>query len=199
MKVPAPDYQAAENAIKNILESNLPDGLTYHGLHHTIDVLQAGMTIAATEKLTEKELQTLRLAIWLHDSGFTTTYRGHEEEGCKIAKRLLPKYHISDHDIEVICGLIMATKIPQTPSTLLEKIICDADLDYLGRKDVYEIAETLYVEIKQHVNKMTEDEWNSLQISFLEAHNYFSKYAKKHRSPAKLKYLNELKKNKIAV
>ena len=199
MKIPAPDYQAAEIAIKHKLESELPEGLTYHGLHHTMDVLQAGMTIAATEKVTEKELQILRLAIWLHDSGFSSTYRGHEEEGCKIAKKLLPKYHISGSDIETICGLIMATKIPQTPSNLLEKIICDADLDYLGRKDVYEIADTLYVEIRRHVNKMSGDEWNNLQISFLEAHNYFTKYAKKHRSPAKLKYLKELKKNKITV
>jgi predicted metal-dependent HD superfamily phosphohydrolase len=199
MKIPAPDYQAAEIAIKHKLESELPSDLTYHGLHHTMDVLQAGMMIAATEKVSEKDLHILRLAIWLHDSGFTATYRGHEEEGCNIARKLLPKYNISEKDIAVVCGLIMATKIPQTPDTLLEKIICDADLDYLGREDVFEIADTLYVEIKRHINKMSEEEWNSLQISFLEAHQYFTKYAKKHRGPAKLKYLNKLKKNKITV
>ena len=33
-----------------------------------------------------------------------------------------------------------ATKIPQTPLTKLEEIICDADLDYLGREDFFEIS-----------------------------------------------------------
>lgn len=114
MKIAAPDYKAAEIAIKNKLEKDLPDDLSYHGLHHTMDVMQAGLTIAETENISDKDMSLLRLAILLHDSGFTTTYRGHEEAGCEIAKKMLPKYKISKEDIEVICGLIRATKIPQT-------------------------------------------------------------------------------------
>ncbi len=197
MKLPAPDYQGAEEAILQKLGKELPKSLTYHGKHHTLDVLEAGMTIAETEKIKGRDLQLLRLAILLHDSGFTHTYRGHEEEGCKIAKSILPKYHIGPDDIEIVCGLIMATKIPQTPDTPLERIICDADLDYLGREDVYKIADTLYHEISKHLGKLGEEEWNNLQISFLEAHSYFTNFSKKHRGPAKLKYLKELKRQKI--
>ncbi len=197
MKVPAPDYQAAENAVKSKLEKELPMSLTYHGIHHTLDVLEAGIAIAITEKLSKKEIQLLRLAIWLHDAGFTNTYKGHEEEGCRIAKKILPKFNIPEEEIEVVIGLIRATKIPQTPDTRLERIICDADLDYLGRKDVYDIADTLYSEIKKHIGPLKAEHWNELQISFLEAHDYFTAYSKKHRAPAKMKYLKSLKKNKI--
>lgn len=87
MKIAAPDYKAAEIAIKNKLEKDLPDDLSYHGLHHTMDVMQAGLTIAETENISDKDMSLLRLAILLHDSGFTTTYRGHEEAGCEIAKK----------------------------------------------------------------------------------------------------------------
>lgn len=197
MKLPPPDFQAAERAVKIKLEKELPMGLSYHGVHHTLDVLQAGLIIADTEKCSPKDIQLLRLAIWLHDCGFSRTYRGHEEAGCDIAKELLPKFRIHEEDIEVICGLIRATKIPQTPDTLLERIICDADLDYLGRDDVYEIADTLYQEIKNKIGPLNESDWNELQISFLEAHNYFTKFSKKHRTPSKTKYLKELKKLKI--
>jgi predicted metal-dependent HD superfamily phosphohydrolase len=199
MKLPIPDFQAAEKAVKAKLERELPSGLTYHGIHHTFDVLQAGLLIAETEKVSKKDVHILRLAIWLHDSGFTRTYKGHEEAGCDIAKEMLPAFRISMEDIEVICGLIRATKIPQTPDTLLERIICDADLDYLGRDDVYEIADTLYQEIKNKIGKLKENDWNELQISFLEAHNYFTKFSKKHRAPSKTRYLKELKRTKITV
>lgn len=199
MKLHSPDYPAAEKAVKTKLENELPDGLFYHGVHHTKDVLQAALKIAETENISTKDLKLLRLAIWLHDIGFVQSYKGHEETGCNIAKLILPKYHIPEEEIEVICGLIRATKIPQTPDTKLERIICDADLDYLGREDVYEIADTLYEEIRSKVGPLNDKDWNDLQISFLEAHNYFTKFSKKHRAPAKLKYLKALKKNKDKV
>lgn len=199
MKQKAPEYKEAEEAIRLKLSKELPGDLSYHGLHHTEDVLNAALKIAKTEKVPGKDLKLLRLAILLHDSGFIHTYKGHEEMGCKIAREILPAYHLPRHEIEVICGMIMATKIPQTPDTILERIICDADLDYLGRDDVFAIADTLFHEIKLYINPISADEWNNLQISFLEAHEYFTKFSKTKRSPAKLIYLNHLKANHIAV
>ena len=40
----------------------------------------------------------------------------------------------------------MATEIPQNPKTHLEMIMCDADLDYLGRYDFETISNNLYTE-----------------------------------------------------
>jgi len=199
MKHRAPEYKEAESAIRLKLDKELPGDLTYHGFHHTIDVLNAGLLIAKTEGISKKDTQLLRVAILLHDSGFIHTYRGHEDMGCRIARELLPPFHFSKTEIDLICGMIMATKIPQTPDTLLERIICDADLDYLGRKDVYPIADTLYAEIKLYINPLTAEEWNNLQISFLEAHEYFTKFSKSNRSPSKMEYLRRLRENHIAV
>ena len=96
-------------------------------------------------------------------------------------------------DIEIVSGLIRATKIPQAPKNLLEEIICDADLDYLGRNDFYEIGDKLFKEFMARGVVGSRDEWNRLQISFLEAHRYHTTYARKHRRPAKLKRIRELK------
>src|ERR1041385_5974927 len=141
------DYSAAENFILKKLESELPKNLTYHGVHHMFDVLNAALEIAANEGIINPEdLKLLRVAVLFHDAGFIHVYKGHEEIGCEMAKEFLPKFGFNEEQIKKICGMIKATKLPQEPRTHLERIIADADLDYLGRDDFYPIAKTLFDE-----------------------------------------------------
>ena len=44
----------------------------------------------------------------------------------------------------------MATKVPQSPKNHLEEILCDCDLDYLGRDDFEKISNNLFSEWKEH-------------------------------------------------
>jgi hypothetical protein len=88
--------------------------------------------------------------------------------------------------------MIMATKVPQTPHTLLEKIICDADLDYLGRDDFYAVGSRLFDEMKVRGFVESEREWNLIQKTFLETHRYHTKYARQHRESKKQEYLQEI-------
>jgi hypothetical protein len=88
--------------------------------------------------------------------------------------------------------MIMATQIPQRPKTLLDRIIADADLDYLGRDDVYTIAEKLHEEMKLHNQLPDEKKWIHFQIDFLKQHQYFTCYSKENREASKNSYLDEL-------
>ena len=130
---PLKKFSPEEKDILAQLENGLSNTLYYHGLHHTRDVFNAALKIAANEKLSATEIKLLRIAVLYHDAGFTVSYKNHEERGCKMAKKNLPAFGYTSEEIDMICGMIMATKIPQNPHTLLERIICDADLDYLGR------------------------------------------------------------------
>lgn len=181
-----------EKFILQYLKDQLPDNLTYHGLHHTLDVLDAGLKIAASENLSEEEIKLLRIAILYHDAGFTAKYKDHEDKGCEMARKNLPAYGYSSKEIETVCGMITATKIPQTPHNLLEKIICDADLDYLGRNDFHKISNTLFEEMKIYNNLHDEKEWNKIQKKFLEKHHYFTEFGKKNRENKKREYLQEI-------
>jgi uncharacterized protein len=187
-------YSPEEKAILLYLEKKLPGNLTYHGIHHTIDVLNAAMKIAEAEDLSANELKLLRIAILYHDAGFTTNYKEHENKGCEMAKKNLPAFGYSDNEIRIICGMIMATRIPQKPHTLLERIICDADLDYLGRNDFHKISNTLFEEMKIYNNLHDEKEWNKIQKKFLENHQYYTEYGKKNREHKKQQYLQEINK-----
>ena len=187
------NYRAAKIFILQKMKKELTDKLTYHGLHHTLDVLKITSELCAAENISRKETTLLKTAALFHDSGFTESYTNHEEKGCEIAQRHLPEFDYSKEDIEQICGMIMATKIPQTPKNNLEKIICDADLDYLGRDDFYVIGNTLFEEFKVYEVIQDEKSWNRLQVGFIGNHNYFTKTTLARRENKKQKYLKELK------
>jgi uncharacterized protein len=185
-------YSPEETFILKKLEKNLPANLTYHGLHHTIDVFNAAMKIAEAENLSSNDMRLLRIAILYHDAGFTLAYKNHEDEGCKMAKKDLPAYGYSAKEISIICGMIMATKIPQNPHTILEKIICDADLDYLGRDDFEKISNTLHEEMKIYTQLHDKNEWYKIQKDFLEKHEYYTDFSRNNREHKKQKYLAEI-------
>jgi uncharacterized protein len=90
--------------------------------------------------------------------------------------------------------MIRATRIPQSPKTILEQVICDADLDYLGRSDFYTIGEGLFKEFLHQGIVHNDMEWNQLQIKFLDAHRYFTKSANVKRESVKQQHLREVKK-----
>ncbi len=187
------DYRAAKKFILDKLKRELPEVLTYHCLEHTLDVFEITSELCAAENISRYETRLLKTAALFHDSGFTETYKEHEEKGCEIVRKNLPKFGYTETEIERICGMIMATKIPQSPKNKLEEIICDADLDYLGRNDFHPIGSTLFEEFKAHGVIKNEEGWNRLQVGFLESHHYFTPTNINRRNPQKQLYLKELK------
>ena len=185
-------YIKLRRQIKDILETELPDKLYYHALHHTHDVLKVCNEYIRREKIKDYDAKLLRIGALLHDIGFTQTYNDHEAKGQEIAEKLMSDLGFPKKDIAIVKGLIWATKIPQSPKTYLEKIICDADLDYLGRPDFYPISDQLFAELKNRGVLKSVKEWNKIQIKFLEKHQYHTKFARKYRQPAKAKRIAEL-------
>lgn len=187
-------FDDLEEYVMNILEEKLPKNLYYHNLKHTIDVTVQVEIIGRKEGVNAEELLLLKTAALFHDSGFINTYKDHEEEGVKIAKEILPNYDYTPEQIEQVGEIIMATKLPPTPKNLLQQIICDADLDYLGRVDFIPVSGNLFKELKEY--NMLEDDidkWNQIQIKFIENHSYFTKTAKKLRDVNKKNQLEAIR------
>lgn len=184
------DFAAAKEHILKVLEQ-MP-ALPYHNLAHIKDVHQAALAIAATEKLSEEEIELLEVAALLHDVGFIHAAKNHEEKGAEMARELLPPFHYSLKQIDTICSMLLATKLPQSPATLLERILCDADLDYLGRNDFPEISRRLYEEMLAAGAVETEREWNLVQRTFLQSHRYHTAFGQANREPGKQQRLQEI-------
>jgi len=186
------NHQGAIDHILHRLDTELAPHLLYHGLHHTLDVLEATRRIGNEERVSAHELELLLVAAAYHDCGFLDTYSDHELAGCAIARKALPDFGFTAADIETICVMIMATKVPQDPKSGLANILCDADLDYLGRDDFKSIGDTLFEELKyigilQHV-----EAWNRIQVKFLSAHRYHTAYSKANREAAKQAHLGKV-------
>ena len=186
------NYKKAEQHIVKLLKIKLPEGLYYHGLHHTFDVCDAAQRIAKAEGVTGENLFLLLTAALIHDAGFTVTYINHEDKSVELAKQILPQYGYSDEQLKVIEGIIEATKLPMNAKTELEKIMCDADLDYLGRADFYPISEGLKKEFLAQGIVKNDKEFDAVQIKFLNTHKYFTATAKETRNAEKQKRLEEI-------
>lgn len=184
----------AKEFVVSALASGLSPTLYYHGLHHTLDVAEAADRLASAEGVTDPEsLDLLKTAALFHDAGFLSVYQGHEEAGCAYARQVLPRFGYEPAQIDVVCGMIMATRIPQAPQTKLEEILADADLDYLGRDDFEPIARSLYEELKAREMVADEMAWNRIQVGFLENHQYWTDTARATRQPAKQQRLDTLR------
>lgn len=182
-------YEKIRTAILQQLAEGLRSDLYYHNLDHTIDVEKQGMRIATEMGFSENDIFLLQLACLYHDTGFLFTYTDHEEVGCDLARQQLPSFGITNEDLDIICGLIRATKIPQTPQTPLEEVICDADLDYLGRQDFFGISYCLYLELQVRNMVTDENAWNKIQVNFFTRHSYFTSVSRQQRVALKQHHL----------
>ncbi len=183
-----------QEIILDKLEKDLPEYLYYHNVKHTVDVVTEVELIGWAEGLNDEEILLLKTAALFHDAGHTVKYDEHEYHGTQLAREMLPNYGYDEEQIEKICRIIMATKLPPQPSDLLEQIICDADLDYLGRSDMIPVSNTLYKEMKEQNKIGTLDDWNKLQIKFISGHQYFTSTARNLREVNKKKQIERIKK-----
>ncbi len=182
-----------QEIILDKLEKELPDYLYYHNYKHTIDVVNQAELIGYGEGVTDEEILLLKTAALFHDSGHIISYQNHEYYGCQIAKEILPNYNYTQEQIDKICELIMATELPPRPTNLLERIMCDADLDYLGRADFIPVSNTLYDELKAQNKMGSLNDWNKIQVKFLTSHQYFTNTANKLREVNKEKQIERIK------
>lgn len=178
----------------NKLERELPSYLYYHNVKHTIDVVTQAELIGIGEGVNDEELLLLKTAALFHDSGHILSYDDHEHFSTLIVREILPDYFYTQRQIDMICDLIQSTKLPPAPKNALERIMCDADLDYLGRTDMIPVSNALYRELHE-MNKISSlIAWNQLQVKFISGHQYFTQTAQSLREVNKQKQIERIKK-----
>lgn len=188
------DFSKAKQYIINLLESDLSKGFLYHDLAHTLDVFKSATRLGEMANLDNHDLVLLKTAALFHDVGLIFTTEGHEKKGVEVVKEVLPEFGYNPQDIEIISGSILATQIPQNPKNMLEKLLCDADLDYLGRDDFFILAAKLQLEWRRlKIKDISFDEWLLFEKGFLAEHEYFTPQAQVLRNSGKKDNLDQIK------
>jgi len=187
------DFFKAKQYAVNLLKSDLNKHFLYHDINHTLDVYRSASELGKMAQLSTNDLMLLETAALYHDVGLIYTYEGHEEKSVEIISEKLPSFDYKQEEIEKISKMILATRIPQKPTCQLEMLMCDADLNYLGRDDFFVLAAKLQLEWRRlEVNDIKFDEWIAFEKDFLTNHNYFTKEAQDLCDEMKQENLNQL-------
>ncbi|HEU0111718.1 MAG TPA: Pycsar system effector family protein [Flavisolibacter sp.] len=184
--------------VTDLLNNKLDPAFVFHSLEHTEDVADAASRLADHYNLTEDDRFVLSLAAWFHDTGYTAGQtEGHEEVSVHIATDFLKRHEVEEGVINRVVSAIRATKMPQSPLNLLEKILCDSDLMHLATDD-FKAKNELFKQERQNIlaNSISKKEWRKVNIRFLEGHKYFTDYGQQNLEPQKQENLNTLRKKK---
>ena len=154
--------------------------LLYHNQQHTERVVKAAIKIGQHYNLNEADMFIITAAAWFHDLGYCMgAATGHEDKGAEMAAGYLKELGVDDATIQAIRGCILATRMPQHPITLLEKIVCDADLYHLGTDEFAEGNKLVRKEYEAvHDIRISKEDWRVKAIGFLTTHQYHTDYAR---------------------
>ncbi len=191
---------AARAYVTDIFQHKVNPEFVFHSLEHTEDVVEACSHLADHYQLHEEDRFVLLLAAWFHDVGYAAGQSdGHEETSAQMATQFLASRHVDESIVHRVASCIRATRMPQSPVNLLEKILCDADLFHLSTDD-FKARNSLLKQEREHLlgHKIDKKEWRKGNIQFLENHKYFTEYGHEFLEPRKQQNLAQLQKKKNA-
>ena len=187
--------QQISDHVHSFYLTNSQPTLLYHNLPHTVEVVEAAKNIAGHYNLNDRDYFIVVAAAWFHDVGYLKNGSAeHESKSAGLAEEYLKSIGIGQAEIDEVKKCIVSTKMPQRPVTLLEKIICDADLFHLGTSDFKEKSKLLKKEIEAMDNtKIDADEWRQKNLALLEKHEYHTDYVRALLAKSKADQIDRLK------
>ncbi len=186
-----------ETHARQYIPERVPERYVYHDLQHTLNVVNSSREIAGYYPLSEEERESLEIAAWFHDIGYDEGPEGHEARSAAQARSFLSEREFPEERIQRIEACILATKMPTQPQSLLEEILCDADLNHLGKKSYWERCSRVRQELVTVRNiVMSDAEWVDFELKFLHQHHFYTAAAKALYSKRKQKHIQQLMKQK---
>ncbi len=182
-----------EAYVTNFIAEQVPEQYAYHNISHTNAVVGSAKAIGEAAGLSESDQEILLLAAWFHDTGYDKGAKDHEVRSAKYAKDYLSGHEYSEEDINRVVACILATRMPHQPKSILEKMLCDADLSHVGQKIYWEKCSNVRQEmtLTQGV-VMTDQEWVDFEIEFMKNHRFHTPVAQVLYGDRKAKHLRQL-------
>lgn len=186
---------AAAEYVRNLFRTTSKPSLFFHNYQHTESVVKACTDMAYHYELGEEDRTALIIAAWFHDTGYLSRpANDHEQGSVELVQSFIEKYEIPAEIGMKIISCIKATRMPQQPVTLIEKIICDADLFHLGLETYSEQSKALRQEVNAESGEIYgKEEWAAKNIRFLEAHHYFTDFSVQKLEAVKQNNLKKLR------
>jgi uncharacterized protein len=192
-----PRLKMVDQYIKALFKDELPVGIKYHDADHTLHptrgVVAVANRIAKAENISEHDRELLIAAAYFHDTGYIREYDKNEPIAARMAGRILKLIGYKPKEVEKVQKMILATDLARVPKTHAEKILCDADLDNLGREDFFKLDGKLRQGRRARGLDVSDDvDWYRGTLEILRNHQYYTESQKKLREEEKQKNIKRL-------
>ena len=192
-----PRLKIVDEYIRDLFKDELPAGIKFHDINHTLHpvrgVVAVANKLAIAENISEHDRELLIAAAYFHDTGYIREYEKNEPIAARMAGRVLKLIGYTPDEIKKIQKMILATDLGREPKTHVEKILCDADLDNLGREDFFKLDGKLREGRRVRGIDVSDDEkWYNGTLDIMKKHHYYTESQKKLRQKGKQNNINAL-------
>jgi predicted metal-dependent HD superfamily phosphohydrolase len=192
-----PRLKIVDLYIRELFRDELPEGIKYHDANHTLHptkgVVASANRIAISENISERDRELLITAAYFHDTGYIREYEKNEPIAARMAGRILKLIGYKPNEVVKVQNMILATDLEHEPKTHVEKILCDADLDHLGREDFFKFDGKLREGWRARgIHVSDEAKWFKGTLEFIKNHQYYTESQKKLREKGKQKNIQRL-------
>jgi len=196
-KAHTPRLKIVDQYIRELFRDELPNGIKYHDADHTLNptkgVVAIANKIAIAENISKHDRELLITAAYFHDTGYIREYDKNEPIAARMAGRILKLIGYKPNEIEKIQNMILSTDLAVEPKTHLEKILCDADLDHLGRPDFLELDAKLREGRRNRGVDVSDDEkWYRGTLDLMKNHKFYAESQKISKEKEKQKNIQML-------
>lgn len=165
--------------VKEYFTTEFSAAFCFHNYSRTVNIVRNCDAIGVAMKLKNEEQKYLHIAAWFLETGYAKNYEQPQKESVLNVTTYLTQKGIDSEIIKTIEEVILATRIPQQPLTLMAQIICDASMYHLAEKDIMNNVENLRQEIKTIQQKeYSIKDWLAKMITDINEHFYFTSEAK---------------------
>jgi predicted metal-dependent HD superfamily phosphohydrolase len=185
----------AEKLVQGLFDKFYQDNLVFHNIDHTRSVVQRVQEIASHYDLNDREMKELLVAAWFHDTGHLVTEpANHEQKSVEMMREFMAPIVKDDEFVDRVAHLIKMTKLPPSPQTLQEKIICDADTYHFGVDDFKKTNKAMKKELTlRKMNTLVMD-WEKNTLELLQRHQFFTSYCQELLQEGKEKNIRRFRK-----
>ena len=176
-------------AALSYLEAHLDKRYTYHNAAHTLNVCNAVKLFAENLCLPPETYCSLRIAAIFHDFGYLEQSFDNEKLALPYLEEFGRKFDIDKKFLLHANDLILETVFPYTPLTPAGSLLCDADIEYIGRECFFEYAGLFREELAGDGIVYTDEQWWSLETDFLQENKFFTPICRSLRNVGRLSNL----------
>jgi predicted metal-dependent HD superfamily phosphohydrolase len=110
-----------------------------------------------------------------------------------MAGRILKLIGYKPNEIKKVQMMILSTDLEREPKTHVEKILCDADLDHLGREDFFKLDGRLREGRGARGIDVSDDaKWYKGTLEIIKKHQYYTESQKNLREKEKQRNIKKL-------